>query len=310
VVGCLVVENHQEVEITVGPGATFGPTAKKVDPEGVQGLLEEEGPEAGNYPASVATTWSVSFDAVAEASPAAADFLRVVGFLAPDAIPLEIFEGASELGPALAKALNEDPLALARVEKPLLDYSLVERDVEARTVSVHRMMVQAVVLDGLDEEGKKIWAERVVSALCQVFPGPKFETWPRCERLAVHVGQLVPWIDRFEMESTEVARLLNSAASYADDRANYEEAEPLYQRSLAIKEKALGPDHPEVGTTVMNLALLRQAQGCADDAVPLFHRGVSIFERALGPEHPTTVKVRGLRDSFLADHLPKPQSPG
>ena len=40
-----------------------------------------------------------------------------------------------------------------------------------------------------------------------------------------------------------------------------EEAEPLYERSLAIQEKALGPVHPNVATSLNNLAALYKAQG-------------------------------------------------
>ena len=36
----------------------------------------------------------------------------------------------------------------------------------------------------------------------------------------------------------------------------YAEAEPLYERALAIREKALGPDHPDVATSLNNLAVL------------------------------------------------------
>ena len=39
-----------------------------------------------------------------------------------------------------------------------------------------------------------------------------------------------------------------------------DEAGPLYDRSLAIREKALGPDHPDVATTLNNRAALLQDQ--------------------------------------------------
>ena len=38
------------------------------------------------------------------------------------------------------------------------------------------------------------------------------------------------------------------------DQGRYADAEPLYKRSLAIREKALGPDHPDVATSLNNLA--------------------------------------------------------
>ena len=42
---------------------------------------------------------------------------------------------------------------------------------------------------------------------------------------------------------------------YTKQLGRYADAEPLYKRSLAIREKALGPDHPEVGRTLNNLAI-------------------------------------------------------
>jgi len=44
-----------------------------------------------------------------------------------------------------------------------------------------------------------------------------------------------------------------------DTQGKYAEAEPLYQRALAISEKTLGPEHPQVATSLNNLALLYQS---------------------------------------------------
>ena len=41
----------------------------------------------------------------------------------------------------------------------------------------------------------------------------------------------------------------------------YAQAEPLYKRSLAIREKALGPDHPDVATSLENVAVLYRKTG-------------------------------------------------
>ena len=43
-------------------------------------------------------------------------------------------------------------------------------------------------------------------------------------------------------------------------QGNYAEAGPLYLRSLAILEKALGPEHPSVATLLANLAELLESQ--------------------------------------------------
>ena len=47
---------------------------------------------------------------------------------------------------------------------------------------------------------------------------------------------------------------LNNLANCTRAQGRYAEAEPLYKRSLAIREKALGPDHPDVAQSLNNLA--------------------------------------------------------
>ena len=70
-------------------------------------------------------------------------------------------------------------------------------------------------------------------------------------------------------------------------QGRYAEAEPLYKRSLAISEKALGPDHPDVGTVAQ-----QPGRGCTGRraATPRPSRSTSarsaIREKALGPDHP------------------------
>jgi tetratricopeptide (TPR) repeat protein len=63
-------------------------------------------------------------------------------------------------------------------------------------------------------------------------------------------------------------------------------AEPLYERALAIQEKAFGPDHMKVARTLNNFGYLLRYLGRYSEARPLLERSVAIYEKALGPEHP------------------------
>ena len=60
---------------------------------------------------------------------------------------------------------------------------------------------------------------------------------------------------------------------------------PLVEKSLAIREKALGPEHPLVATSLNSLAGLYQTKGDYARAEPLNLRSLSIREKALGPQH-------------------------
>ncbi len=69
---------------------------------------------------------------------------------------------------------------------------------------------------------------------------------------------------------------------------NLAEARPYYERALAIREKALGPDHPDTATSLNNLGYLLQAMGNLAEARPYYERALAINEKALGPDHPDT----------------------
>ena len=78
---------------------------------------------------------------------------------------------------------------------------------------------------------------------------------------------------------------LNERAIKLGNAGRYSEAEPLYKQSLAIREKVLGPNHPDVAASLNNLAELYRT-GRYTDAEPLLKRALAIREKSLGPDHP------------------------
>jgi len=82
------------------------------------------------------------------------------------------------------------------------------------------------------------------------------------------------------------AAALNARATELYRAGKYSEATPLAQRALEIREKTLGPDHPEVGVSLINLANIYQSQGRYADAEPLDKRALAIREKAFRPNHP------------------------
>ncbi|MFH1092201.1 MAG: CHAT domain-containing tetratricopeptide repeat protein [Pseudomonadota bacterium] len=82
------------------------------------------------------------------------------------------------------------------------------------------------------------------------------------------------------------ANSLNDQMSQLYRQGRYAEAITLAQEVLTIREKALGPEHPDVAESLNNLATLYQATGAYAQAEPLYQRALAIFEKALGPNHP------------------------
>jgi len=244
-------------------------------------LLAERG-GLGDHP-SVSVTFSLAFKKVVAASAAAADLIRLCAFLAPDAIPEELFsESRAELGENIANV--KTPVDFARVLKQAGRHSLIDRNPQSKTLDIHRL-VQAVVRDGMDKAEQRQWAERAVRAVNRGFPYIQFSTWPKCERVLPDAQACAALVDEFGFEFAEAALLLNQAGFYLRVRARYAEAEPLFQRALGIYEKALGPEHPYVATGLNNLAELYSALGKYAEVEPLYQRALGIEEKALGPEH-------------------------
>ena len=90
----------------------------------------------------------------------------------------------------------------------------------------------------------------------------------------------------FGPDDQRLALSYNNLAELYRVQGNYAQAELLYKRSLAIREKILGLRHPDVAQSLNSLAELYGTQGNHAEAEPLHKRSLAILEKALGPEHP------------------------
>jgi len=250
-------------------------------------LLKRQSSVSVDHPESVASTWGLSFSKVEQANPAAAELLRLCTFLHPDAIPEEILtEGAGELGPVLGPDAA-DAFLLNEAIQVLRRYSLVKRDPEAKLLNLHRL-VQVVLKENLDEATRKQWAERTVRAVNAAFPEVSFDTWARCERCLPHVQACAQLIDEYHLSFQEAARPLHQAGIYLRERGLYAQAEPLLQRSLAIREQVSGAEHTETASSLNDLAQVYVYEGKYEQAEPLYQRALTIREQVLGALDPQT----------------------
>ncbi len=126
-------------------------------------LLLRRGRFPLDHPEPVATTWSLSFKQVEQENRSAADLLCLLAFLNPEAIPEEIIT----LDVIESGLLPDDPLKVNEIIELLLRYSLIRRNPEAKSLSMHRL-VQVVLKDSMDREMQCLWAERAVRAVNSV----------------------------------------------------------------------------------------------------------------------------------------------
>jgi tetratricopeptide (TPR) repeat protein/DNA-binding XRE family transcriptional regulator len=272
-------------------------------------LLKERGKTPPGHKESVVTTFSVAFDRVQIANPAAADLLRLCAFLHPKAIPMELItESPSSLGPHASSlgssliSLSNDPLALDKAIAILGEYSLLDHNTRDHTLNMHRL-VQAVLADGMDAQTQHLWAERVIITLNASLPDGEDHQWNRYERYLNHLLNCVDLIDRWQIHIPAAAYLLHDTARYLQDRARYAEAKPLYLRTLQIRRQALGQMHPEIIAPLFYLANLCQDEGQYLEAENLYQEVSEICEHTLAPDDPRAISAicALARNYFLQD---------
>src|SRR5207237_1429866 len=83
---------------------------------------------------------------------------------------------------------------------------------------------------------------------------------------------------------------LNNLGALLQDMGDLAGARPYYERALAIREQALGLQHPDTAQSLNNLGFLLQALGDLAGARPCYERALAIREQALGPQHPDTAQ--------------------
>lgn len=243
-----------------------------------------------DHPESVATTFLLSFEKVQRVNPAAAELLRFCAFLHPDAIPEEIITaGAPDLGPVL-QSIGTNSCGLDIAISVLRKFSLLRRNPETKTLSIHRL-VQMVLKGGMDEETQRQWAERTVRAVNCVFPVVEITTLQCYQRYVPSAQICAVLIEDWRMVSTKAAELLHRVGEYFRVHWQFATAEPLFQQALAIREQTLGAEHLAVAETLNSLGVLYHEQGKYVQAEPLYYQALVIRERTLGAEHPAVAET-------------------
>jgi tetratricopeptide (TPR) repeat protein len=94
------------------------------------------------------------------------------------------------------------------------------------------------------------------------------------------------------------ARLLDTLGGIDTELGLYDEARPLLQEALALRER-LHPEDVEVAETLVRLGALAHLSG-KGDAVPLFKRALALREARLGTESPEVADILNQLGAALA----------
>ena len=187
------------------------------------------------YPRSVAITWETTF---AQLPEPARRLLGVLAWLAPEPIPLLLFDAAP-----LVEAIPEPRKALASLQALLA--GAVRRDGRGRswcTGWCRRSPAAAAPRPTATTPYESPWRPWM--------PSPRGDaedvrTWDVWTPLAAHAEAVARFADAAGLPEP-TARLMNELGLYWKARGQFGAAEPLFRRALAIGEASYGPDHPDV----------------------------------------------------------------
>jgi tetratricopeptide (TPR) repeat protein len=157
---------------------------------------------------------------------------------------------------------------------------------DADGFTVHRL-VQEITRQRLSDNERHDTFDLARALLERALPSPEWDQkgWRLWEQLAPHCRNLLNRIQDHGLEP-KATRIMNELAIWLMKRADHREAEPLYRRALAINEESFGPDHPNVATSLNNLAELLKATNRLAEAEALLRRALAIRETSFGPDHP------------------------
>jgi tetratricopeptide (TPR) repeat protein len=92
---------------------------------------------------------------------------------------------------------------------------------------------------------------------------------------------------------------LNNLAQTDRFQGRYLQAEAEYREAIDLWRESMGPQHPDVGKGLVNLAALYHERQRESGAEELYRNAIAIFERAFGPDNVQTLTAR----NELADVL-------
>jgi tetratricopeptide (TPR) repeat protein len=262
---------------------------------------EQDAPH--DYGRTVATTFALAIEAAAKLHPAAEPLIVHAALLAPEPVPLFLFsEAIEELGEPMTSALLGD--GLDEAVGALLAFALVDREsipderdptVVTDCIRLHRL-VRQVAAARCTGGARQDATRTLIVALATVLPDGIYndpQAWLQMRRLDPLALALVAGVASLpEGAELPAAGLLNGLAAYRQAAlAAYSSARPLFERVLAIREKALGSDHPETARALNNLGGLLDSQSNLAAARPHYERALAINEKALGSDHPDTART-------------------
>jgi len=245
-------------------------------------LRAQDGALPTGHSRDVARTFALSYERLAPQDSEDTVALRLLA-RAAQLVPGEVIPAA-----LLRATLEGDQsdldgqLATEAALERLVGLGLLEREADDG-LRMHRL-VGAYVRQVSDDDTAQAAVERMVLGVAQqLTDAPPLAPVTAFQSILRGVTDAA-----LPREDADAATLCIRLGRHLDRLGAYATAQPYLERALALRERVLGPDHPDTATSLNNLAYLYQSQGSYDAARPLYDRALALRERVRGPDHPET----------------------
>jgi tetratricopeptide (TPR) repeat protein len=184
------------------------------------------------------------------------------------------------------QAMDSDNVESSRLYVEALAAAERGEYVCARSLLDEADRIDAEEMEALDARRNKKLLSRAATSAAK---GDSYKTQLRYTEAAECYRQAVSFVEQIpEGNERELAIYLNLLGIILHDQGDFVGAKPLFERVLAIREKALGLEHPETAVSLNNLASILYIQRDFARSTSCHERALAIREKALGLEHPET----------------------
>ncbi|MEE4594474.1 FxSxx-COOH system tetratricopeptide repeat protein [Streptomyces sp. DSM 41524] len=236
---------------------------------------------------TIARTWRVTLDTIAERDPLAVHLLRVMAWFAPHDVPRDILSGVADE----PETGIDDAIAL------LNDFSMIT--LSQSTATTHRL-VQALARtpdpqDPHRTESAIAKAQSIAACLINRAlpddPSSNVAGWPRWRALLPHIDAYLTHT-RPDADTACCNHLLHQASRFLRGQGQIGQATRYALRSAATAVRLNGEDHPFTLASRNDLAGAYESAGDLARAVPLYEQTLADSIRILGEDHPSTLTTR------------------
>ncbi|KAM3562111.1 hypothetical protein MY1884_002017 [Beauveria asiatica] len=242
-------------------------------------LLSKDFGDRGRYETThnpVATTWLISFEYLSRDAPLAADYLRFVSFLSEKNIPRSLLPD------------EDDELEADEALGTLQAYAFVTERLDTGWFDVHRL-VRLVMHNWLAEKGEQVAClTKVINRLDKIYPIPEHDNKDVWMDYLSHAQAALE--TRAEAaDKSRTSNLLLKVGQSSYKLGQYAAAEATYHKSLELRIKVLGAEHPYTLISMNNLGQALDGQGQYAAAEAMHRKALELRIKVLGAEHPDTL---------------------